>query len=107
MTDKIHLVDEDGFSVRLKDTQRVSFWNVFVQESNEIKALIQCIHIEFTNYKYHSSFYRLLCMLLYVCLMVFLCRDNMFLLVLVVTGRTPLVRQRVWRSQCRAMTCQR
>lgn len=29
------------------------------------------------------------------------------LVVLVVTGRTPLVRRRVWRSQCRAMTCQR
>lgn len=26
---------------------------------------------------------------------------------LVVTGRTPLVRRRVWRSQCRAMACQR
>lgn len=39
------------------------------------------------------------------------CTDTqMFLLVLVVlvvTGRTPLVRRRVWRSQCRAMTCQR
>lgn len=30
-----------------------------------------------------------------------------FLFFLVVTGRTPLARQRVWRSQCRAMTCQR
>lgn len=36
--------------------------------------------------------------------------SQMFLLVrvvLVVTGRTPLVRRRVWRSQCRAMACQR
>lgn len=46
-----------------------------------------------------------------VCVWWFHCTGNyMFLLVvvvLVVTGMAPLVRRRVWRSQCCAMTCQR
>lgn len=36
-----------------------------------------------------------------------ICWVCLFLLALVVTGITPLVRRRVWRSQCRAMACQR